>query len=309
MPRLRLPARRPDLGHLPRVRRTRPCRYAVGMTRTTLPAALAVLITLLVTPPGALAQDPAWPPAFVGRRGLRQRERPHRGPRPPPCLGLRHAQGRVRRGRLGAEVIDAIDLGVGAFDTGSTSAGGPSSRPHRRARPPRGARRPAGRRRRPRGHDQLRAGDRARRGASGGNPEGRLGPGARVGQRVAGTTRDKALPTHDALSDAVPDHPVWIARVDGHAALANRAAMDAADISPETKSPDGGEVLRNADGIAHRRLRRQRRVARRARDPRRRPGRPRVDDPRRAGRLPRARGSRACTTWACTRGPRRSTAT
>jgi predicted amidohydrolase YtcJ len=58
----------------------------------------------------------------------------------------------------------------------------------------------------------------------------------------------KALPTHDALSEAVPDHPVWIARVDGHAALANRAAMDAADISPETKSPEGGEVLRRDDG-------------------------------------------------------------
>lgn len=58
----------------------------------------------------------------------------------------------------------------------------------------------------------------------------------------------KALPTHDALSEAVPDHPVWIARVDGHAGLANRAAMDAADISPETKSPDGGEVLRRDGG-------------------------------------------------------------
>ena len=59
---------------------------------------------------------------------------------------------------------------------------------------------------------------------------------------------DKSLPTHDALSEAVPDHPVWIGRVDGHAALANRAAMDSADISPETAGPDGGELLRNPDG-------------------------------------------------------------
>lgn len=59
---------------------------------------------------------------------------------------------------------------------------------------------------------------------------------------------DKSLPTHDALSEAVPDHPVWIGRVDGHAALANRAAMDTADISPETTGPDGGELLRNPDG-------------------------------------------------------------
>ncbi len=59
---------------------------------------------------------------------------------------------------------------------------------------------------------------------------------------------DKALPTHDALTEAVPDHPVWLGRVDGHAALANRAAMDTADISPETTGPDGGELLRNPDG-------------------------------------------------------------
>jgi predicted amidohydrolase YtcJ len=59
---------------------------------------------------------------------------------------------------------------------------------------------------------------------------------------------DKSLPTHDELSDAVPDHPVWLGRVDGHAALANRAAMDTADISPESKSPEGGELLRNPDG-------------------------------------------------------------
>ena len=59
---------------------------------------------------------------------------------------------------------------------------------------------------------------------------------------------DKSLPTHDALSEAVPDHPVWLGRVDGHAALANRAAMDTTDISPETTGPDGGELLRNPDG-------------------------------------------------------------
>jgi len=46
----------------------------------------------------------------------------------------------------------------------------------------------------------------------------------------------------------VPDHPVLLSRVDGHALLANQAAMDAADISPETPSPAGGEVMKNERG-------------------------------------------------------------
>lgn len=59
---------------------------------------------------------------------------------------------------------------------------------------------------------------------------------------------DKQLPTHEQLSEAVPDHPVALDRVDGHALLANQAAMDAADISPETPSPSGGEVMKNERG-------------------------------------------------------------
>ena len=59
---------------------------------------------------------------------------------------------------------------------------------------------------------------------------------------------DKAMPTHDELSEAVPDHPVWLHRVDGHAAIANRAAMDTSDVSPESKDPAGGELLRKPNG-------------------------------------------------------------
>ena len=59
---------------------------------------------------------------------------------------------------------------------------------------------------------------------------------------------DTSLPAHDALSEAVPDHPVALSRVDGHALLANRAAMDVADVSPETANPPGGEVLRDEAG-------------------------------------------------------------
>ncbi len=58
----------------------------------------------------------------------------------------------------------------------------------------------------------------------------------------------KQLPTHKRLSDAVPDHPVWLARVDGHAALGNKAALDAAGITGETASPDGGAIMRTSKG-------------------------------------------------------------
>ncbi|MEL6328874.1 MAG: amidohydrolase family protein [Planctomycetota bacterium] len=59
---------------------------------------------------------------------------------------------------------------------------------------------------------------------------------------------ERELPTHDELSAAVPDHPVWLGRVDGHAALANAAAMEAAGVDADTASPEGGEVLKDEDG-------------------------------------------------------------
>lgn len=59
---------------------------------------------------------------------------------------------------------------------------------------------------------------------------------------------DKALPTHDELSSALPDNPVWISRVDGHAALANARAMEVADVSAGTAVPEGGEMLRDNNG-------------------------------------------------------------
>jgi predicted amidohydrolase YtcJ len=55
-------------------------------------------------------------------------------------------------------------------------------------------------------------------------------------------------PTHDALSRAVPDHPVMLSRVDGHAALVNAAAMRAANLTRTTRSPAGGEIIKDAQG-------------------------------------------------------------
>ncbi|MFY9826778.1 MAG: amidohydrolase, partial [Thermoanaerobaculia bacterium] len=59
---------------------------------------------------------------------------------------------------------------------------------------------------------------------------------------------DKQFPVHDALSAAVPDHPVWLARVDGHAALVNARAMAILKLDAATQDPSGGRFLRDAAG-------------------------------------------------------------
>lgn len=58
---------------------------------------------------------------------------------------------------------------------------------------------------------------------------------------------DTRFPTHDALSRAVPNHPVYLTRVDGHAALVNAAAMKAANLAAATQDPSGGRIERGAN--------------------------------------------------------------
>lgn len=58
---------------------------------------------------------------------------------------------------------------------------------------------------------------------------------------------DKKFPTHEALSRAVPDHPVVLTRIDGHAILANAMAIKAAGVSAATRDPDGGRIERASD--------------------------------------------------------------
>ncbi|MFT5049063.1 MAG: putative amidohydrolase YtcJ [Chlamydiales bacterium] len=64
---------------------------------------------------------------------------------------------------------------------------------------------------------------------------------------------NKALPHHADLSARVPAHPVWVRRVDGHAGLANRTALELAGLAgildpvPEVT---GGRVLVDVDGAA-----------------------------------------------------------
>ncbi|WP_052208992.1 amidohydrolase [Sphingopyxis fribergensis] len=50
------------------------------------------------------------------------------------------------------------------------------------------------------------------------------------------------FPTAADLDAAVPNRPVWLERVDGHAGWANTAAMTAAKITPASKSPEGGRI-------------------------------------------------------------------
>ena len=56
------------------------------------------------------------------------------------------------------------------------------------------------------------------------------------------------VPRHDALSEVSPDNPVLLTHASGHAALANQAAMTLGGIAAQTPDPDGGEIVRDADG-------------------------------------------------------------
>jgi predicted amidohydrolase YtcJ len=57
-----------------------------------------------------------------------------------------------------------------------------------------------------------------------------------------------AFPTREALSAAVPDRPVWLSRIDGHAGLCNDAALRLAGITRDTPDPPGGRIVRDAAG-------------------------------------------------------------
>lgn len=54
---------------------------------------------------------------------------------------------------------------------------------------------------------------------------------------------DKAL-----LSQAVPNHPVFLASLHGFAGWANQMALERAGVTAETETPVGGEILKGEDG-------------------------------------------------------------
>jgi predicted amidohydrolase YtcJ len=77
---------------------------------------------------------------------------------------------------------------------------------------------------------------------------------ARSGEWIIGRSWDqndwleKAFPTHDLLSAATPNNPVYLTRVDGHAGLANLQAMATAGLTSSSTDPPGGRIMRTADG-------------------------------------------------------------
>lgn len=83
---------------------------------------------------------------------------------------------------------------------------------------------------------------------------------ARVKERVATAERGKWItgrgwietfwkppqfPTRQDLDKIAPDNPVFLTRADGHAAIANTAALRIAKIDKQTPNPFGGEILRD----------------------------------------------------------------
>lgn len=59
---------------------------------------------------------------------------------------------------------------------------------------------------------------------------------------------DKAMPHHAELSAAVPDHPVWLVRIDGHAGLLNQRGLMLSGVTAASEAPSGGEILHDERG-------------------------------------------------------------
>ncbi len=59
----------------------------------------------------------------------------------------------------------------------------------------------------------------------------------------------KEFPTHDPISAAAPENPVYLTRVDGHAGWVNRKALELAGVSAATADPPGGRLIRGPDGV------------------------------------------------------------
>lgn len=60
----------------------------------------------------------------------------------------------------------------------------------------------------------------------------------------------KTLPTHHALDALGPDRYILLKRVDGHAIWVNGAVLQKAGIDKNTPDPQGGQILRDAQGNA-----------------------------------------------------------
>jgi predicted amidohydrolase YtcJ len=59
---------------------------------------------------------------------------------------------------------------------------------------------------------------------------------------------NKSFPMAKSLDAYFPDKPVFLERIDGHAVWVNSKAMSIANINKHTKSPAGGEIIRDSKG-------------------------------------------------------------
>jgi len=60
----------------------------------------------------------------------------------------------------------------------------------------------------------------------------------------------EGLPVHDSLSAVTPDHPAMLIHTSGHGVFVNQKAMTLTELGDDTAAPEGGEIVRNADGRA-----------------------------------------------------------
>ena len=60
--------------------------------------------------------------------------------------------------------------------------------------------------------------------------------------------RDTVYPTKEILDAVSPNSPVYLKRVDGHAAWVNSRALTITNITKKTQDPDGGKILRDNYG-------------------------------------------------------------
>ena len=59
---------------------------------------------------------------------------------------------------------------------------------------------------------------------------------------------ENRFPTAADLDQVIPDRPVWLSRVDGHAGWANTKAIQLAQVSTDTPDPVGGKIIRDNRG-------------------------------------------------------------
>ena len=58
------------------------------------------------------------------------------------------------------------------------------------------------------------------------------------------------IPLHDSLTAVSPNNPVMLIHTSGHGVFVNQAALDEAGIGDDTVAPEGGKIVRSANGKA-----------------------------------------------------------